>query len=441
MTDTLNKRLQQQNLINFFKLFNPIMAYCSVYALGLLNYVLYAMIYKKWELLDDDSPYTRFHFQTFCENSGLPKSTVKYYLKKLSTGENPLIKRKSYCKSTYITFTDNVIDCLQIKTVNTHLKYAINNHYKKNKDVEYKAHPLFLQWKELFKIQKTEKKKMQKLIDTDINKKPEAWAVETVKEICEMAVEKDTSLNDKKVFNHLANNGELKMTAAVNKACRYLQSINNGTFLRNPNLFGSLKENILEDKRTKEAVIKLKSCVGDIKKIRAFILRCAYNYLNACEQGMDCAQSLKKSWPIKIDDFFMTEFFKSRDHIAYFLLFRFESETTEMAEALEIANNCGLSDFLFDKFDKFGVDNVEKYCADNSTGITEKKYWKNIKILVDEFHKLKNTNKTSYSMDSYFDFILTEVQGQVDYYGKVYPSVFDLTSSAIRQAMKIIKDK
>jgi hypothetical protein len=154
---------------------------------------------------------------------------------------------------------------------------------------------------------------------------------------------------------------------------------------------------------------------------------------------MDCAQPLKKHWPITIDEFFMKTFYKTGDHIAYFLLHRFEPETTEMGEAIEMMETCGLSDSMIDKFDNYGAEYIAGY--QNSTGINTKKYWANIKLLVDEYNKLKRGNKTSYLVSSYFGFIIAEVQKQADYYGEIYPDVFSLSSNAVKQAMKIIKDK
>jgi hypothetical protein len=151
MTDTINKNLQQQDSVNFFKMFHPDITHYPSFIIGLLNYMLYTMLYEKWELLDNDSIYTRFHLSSFCRHNGLFKETVKYHIKELSTGKNPLLKKKSYSKSIYIAFTDNMLECLQIKTVRAHLKRAMNNHYKKNSDELYVIHPLFLQWKEKIK--------------------------------------------------------------------------------------------------------------------------------------------------------------------------------------------------------------------------------------------------------------------------------------------------
>jgi hypothetical protein len=110
-----------------------------------------------------------------------------------------------------------------------------------------------------------------------------------------------------------------------------------------------------------------------------------------------------------------------------------------MGKAIEMMENCGLSDSMIDKFDNYGAEYIAGY--KNSTGINTKKYWLNIKLLVDEYNKLKRGNKTSYLISSYFDFILVEVQKLADYYGEIYPDVFSLSSNAVKQAMKIIKDK
>jgi hypothetical protein len=135
----------------------------------------------------------------------------------------------------------------------------------------------------------------------------------------------------------------------------------------------------------------------------------------------------------------MKTFYRTGDHIAYFLLHRFEPETTEMGEAIALMENCGLPDSVIDRFNDFGNAHVAGYS--NSIGVNTKKYWLNIKTLISEFHTLKKAGKTSYSIWSYFDFILEEVQKQATYYGEVYPDAFSLSANTVRQAMKIIKDK
>jgi len=282
-------------------------------------------------------------------------------------------------------------------------------------------------------------KSVKPLLQIENKAKNKDWHLDLVKDVCEMAGEKNIALNGISLFSHLGADGYLKASKIIDRACKHIQAIYDGVFLREPNLFGSLKETILENKRTKEAVKKLKSCAGNIKKIRAFVLRCAYNYLDACGQGMDCAQMLKENWPVKIDEFFMKSFYKTGDHIAYFLLHYFVPETTEMGEAFKIMENCGLSNYMIDDLNGYGKKYIAGYV--NSTGANNKKYWQNITELVKEYYKLKNANKTSYSIASYFSFILEEVQKQADYRGELYPDIFLLGSNSVKQAMKIIKDK
>jgi len=444
--DTLNKRLQQQNLVNFLKLFHPSLAHLPVHVIGLLNYILYAMIHQKWELLADKPKYSRLHLKKFCINSGLSKENVCYYLRKLSTKnkdcEKPLLKIKSYYKSMFITFTGNMIDCLQIKTVSTHLRYAINNHNKYNKNVEYKAHPLFLEWKELFNIQKVEKKEnkenvmKQALIEDKLISKNKDWQLNLIKEICKMAKENNTVLFDKKVFNHLDNNGELKKLKTVDKACGYLQEIYDGIFLRRSNLFGKIKESVLNAHNTKGAIEKLKSCRGDIDKISEFVKHRAYYYLLACESGMDCPQGLKNNWAVNIDEFFLKYFYKTDDHVAYFLLYKSKPVTTAFGEAMKICNNVNLSDYQKVRLDDFAAKRVYKYDEDDSSF---KKFWENIKILVDEFDYLKEKYYTSYFKDSFIDYIFEEVE-KINH-DWIYPNTFKLSSMAMTKVMKIIKDK
>jgi hypothetical protein len=265
------------------------------------------------------------------------------------------------------------------------------------------------------------------------------WQLDLIKEICGMAVEKNAILNNKNIFPHVDPGGGLRQSKITDRACNHLQSIYDGTFLRmNQNLFGSLDKTVLETKRAEETVRKLKLCAGNIKKIRAFVLRCAYNYFIACNPGMDCIQQLKKHWPVTIDEFFMKVFFRKEDKVAYFLLFYFETETIAIKETAKIINDLDLTNARIDMLEAYGAKNIEGYGTSDES---YKKYWAYIKVLVDEYNKLKKENKTSYSIGSYFDFIFEEIQKKVDYYGKVYPVVFSLTSNAIRQAMKIIKDK
>jgi hypothetical protein len=270
--------------------------------------------------------------------------------------------------------------------------------------------------------------------------KIKTWQMNLVQEVCGMAVEKNAILNDKNIFPHLNSNGSLRQSKITDRACNYLQSMYNGIFLRkSQNLFGSLDKNVLETKQAEEAVKKLKLCKGSIKKIRAFVLRCAYNYFAACTPGMDCAQPLKKHWPVRIDEFFTKIYYEKDDRVAYFLLFYFKTETLSVNKIDNIINSLSLSNKRIDMLDAYGAKNIESYGAPNEQN-TER-YWTNIRLLVDEYNKLKKENKTSYSIGSYFDFILAEVQKQVDYFGKVYPVTFSLTSKAVAQAMKIIKDK
>jgi hypothetical protein len=283
-------------------------------------------------------------------------------------------------------------------------------------------------------------KNITPIFQIEYKNKNKEWQINLIKEICEMAIEKEIVLNDKYVFDHLKN-GEFKAKekGRVDRACGYLQLVYDGIFLRQLNLFGRLKENVLEAKRTKEAVAKLKSCAGDIQKIRAFMLRSASNYFDACEQGNDCAQMLKDNWPVYIDEFFMKKFYNSGDQVAYFLLHRYRPETIEMGEAIKIMENCGLPYDMIKSLDNYGAKYIVGYV--NSTGTNTKKYWQNITKLVKAYCELREADKTSYGISSYFGFILEEVQKQADYCGELYPDIFSLASNTIKQVMRIIKDK
>jgi hypothetical protein len=441
MSDVLIKRLQQQNLINFFKPFNPRIAHYPTFVIGLLNYILYAMIYKKWELLDDDSPYTRLHLNTFCINSGLSKEIVKYHLNKLSSGDTPLIKRKSYYASTYITFSENIIDCLQIKTVQTHLRYSINNHYRKNKEIDYKPHPLFLEWRELFAIEKIKGDKVKKLFDDNSRDNAAEWAESIVKEICVMAHKENAAVIKRgkvyNVFPHLHNDKFRKKRTGINRACGLIDDLYTGNFFRNTpihSLFGKINKKHLKFKNTELAVKRIISLKGNKEGIRKFLLRCAKNYFIALQPGMETYQFIKSSFPKTIADFILYADNQKGIYVANFLLFYSSTLSSKDSEIYSTIY----------KIKELVPANVFNSLCVYEECLLEQHiypYWQKVYELTKEIKSIINSKGTSYHIESCFDIVFEKVDSISLYHKKLLPGYFDPDKKTANDALIEIKDK
>ena len=436
--------LAGQNLVNFFKLFHPAIMRTPAYVLGLLNLLMYAKAHHTWEQLDEDSEYTRFCLSAFCRKGGFSVKSVSHHLKRLSTGDGAIIKCKSYATSIYVTFTEKARECVQLETVVEHIRYGMNDFYKKNKNVEYKPHPLFLQWDELSAIQKVRGENMQKLFEDDNEnndiKEKDAWAENVVKEICIEAEKENVCIIKKgkpvKVFSHLKNGEFKKQRKGVDTACRLINDLYSGRFFRDNSactLFGDINENYLELKNVGRAIERIKILKGNQNGIRKFLLKCAKNYFTAIQPGQETYQKLKSSFPVAVRDFILFDDYKG-NRIANFLLYYSSAicvkdrQMYETKHRIEESVPQSIYDLLCD---------YEDYVLEHHIH----SYWFNVGKLVKEIKFIIDKGGTSYSMASCFDIVFKKVDDISSYHKKMLPGYFDPEQTTTSDALIEIQDK
>jgi len=238
------------------------------------------------------------------------------------------------------------------------------------------------------------------------------WAEDLVLEICLLAKESGHG-----VFNHLAQDNKFhKKRKLIDTTITFLKQIRAGTFLTmHGAFFTSLPEHVLEARRIPFVLKRVKQLQGNTDAIRNLLLRCVKNYFEALSPGADVPDYLKKYYPKTIEHFLLEN--NGMGSVkANFMLFYFAPDSAKQ-QVLEnkivwLQKKSMPAYVMAASF----VDKIIKYHDDVKV---REGYWHNINKLYKEFERLRNENKTSYSIPSCFDFVFKQADMLYDLYGGV----------------------